>query len=143
MSIKSAILVFFQILVMVYLVVINNPFTNGFGIMIQIVGILIGLWGIFNIRVGNFNIQPEVKSDSLIKSGPYKWIRNPMYSGVLLFYFPIIIHNISYLNSLVFLILVITLFYKIDAEEQFLEDKFGSEYLEYKKITKRLLPFIY
>ena len=93
--------------------------------------------------VGNFNIQPEVKSYSLITAGPYKWIRNPMYMAVILFYVPIVIQNFSLMNVLVFIVLFIAILLKIYSEEQFLEEQFGDKYLKYKRRTKRLILFIY
>lgn len=143
MSIKSVILVFFQIVAMVYLVIWNNPITHGIGLVLQIAGLILGLWGILTIKLGNFNIQPEVKSVELITSGPYRWIRNPMYIAVLLFYIPIITQNFNWLNLLVFILLIVTLLFKINSEEQYLEEQFGTDYLQYKSETKRLIPFLF
>ena len=143
MSNKSVILVILQIITMIYLIIMNNPLVMGIGLLFQIIGIVIGIWGIISIRVGNFNIQPEVKSHTLVKSGPYKWIRNPMYVSVILLYLPIVIKHFSWINSLVFMVLLVTLLFKISSEEQFLEERFGDDYVEYKKETKRLIPFIY
>ena len=143
MSKKSVILVILQIITMVYLIIMNNPLVMGFGIIFQIIGIGFGIWGIIAMHVGNFNIQPEVKSTYLVKSGPYKWIRNPMYLAVILIYLPIVIKNFNWLNSLMFMVLLITLLLKITSEEQFLEVRFGEDYIAYKKETKRLIPFIY
>ena len=143
MSKKSRILVILQIITMIYLIIMNYPITMGIGLALQIIGIAIGIWGILTIRVGNFNIQPEVKSNSLVTKGPYKWVRNPMYTAVILFYLPIVINNFNWINSLVFMVLFITLLLKINSEEQFLKEQFGDVYTEYKKETKRLIPFIY
>ena len=143
MSKKSAILVILQMITMVYLIIFNSPFEEGIGLVFQTLGILIGTWGILTMKVGNFNIQPEVKSLTLIQSGPYKWIRNPMYTSVIMFYLPIVINNIDWINSLVFIVLLITLLLKINSEEQLLEERFGDAYIEYKKESKRLIPFIY
>ena len=143
MSKKSLILVIIQILTMVYLLIFNNPLIFGLGLVFQAIGIFIGIWGILIIGIGNFNIQSEVKSDSLITTGPYKWIRNPMYMAVILVYVPIVIQNFSWINALVFIVLFIAILLKIYFEEQFLEERFGNNYLEYKRKTKSLLPFIY
>lgn len=143
MSKKSGILVILQIITMIYLIIMNNPFVKGIGLVLQIIGIGIGVWGIIAMHIGNFNIQPEVKSAYLVKSGPYRLIRNPMYLAVILFYSPILINNLNYINSLVFAVLLTTLLFKIDSEEQFLEARFGDDYVVYKKETKRLIPFIY
>ena len=143
MSKKSAILVIFQIITMIYLIIFNNPFAINLGLVFQVLGIIIGSWGILTMRIGNFNIQPEIKSEILMKSGPYRWIRNPMYTGVILIYLPIIIYNFSWLNCVVFVVLLVTLLLKMISEEQFLEQRFGVDYLLYKKTTKRLIPFIF
>ena len=143
MSKKSLILVIIQILTMVYLLIFNNPLIFGLGLVFQAIGIFIGIWGILIMGIGNFNIQPEVKSNSLITTGPYKLIRNPMYMAVILVYVPIVIQNFSWINALVFIVLFIAILLKIYFEEQFLEERFGNNYLEYKRKTKSLLPFIY
>lgn len=143
MSKKSVILVILQTITMIYLLFFNSPFETGLGLLFQIMGIVIGIWGILTMRVGNFNIQPEVKSVKLITSGPYKWIRNPMYTAVILFYMPIVIQKLNLVNVLVFVVLITTLLMKIFSEEQFLEERFSEEYLLYKKKSKRLIPFIY
>lgn len=143
MTKKSWILVIFQILAMVFLILVNKPIVDGVGVIIQILGGLVGFWGILAMRIGNFNIQPEVKSETLIQSGPYKWIRNPMYTALILVYLPIILQNFHFVNILVFLFLLIILLIKILSEEQFLEERFGEDYIRYKSITKRLIPFLY
>lgn len=143
MSIKSAILVILQIVSMIYLILLNTPISDGLGLILQITSLVLGIWGIIAMRIGNFNIQPEVKSNSLVKSGPYKWIRNPMYTAVILFYSPIVFQNLNWLNVFVFILLITTLLMKISSEEMFLTERFGEDYTDYKKQTKRLLPFIY
>jgi protein-S-isoprenylcysteine O-methyltransferase Ste14 len=44
----------------------------------------LGLWALSANRPGNFNIRPEPKADGqLVQTGPYRWIRHPMYTAVL------------------------------------------------------------
>ncbi len=143
MSKKSLILVIIQILTMVYLLIFNTPFFIGLGLVFQALGIFSGIWGILTMGIGNFNIQPEVKSNSLITAGPYNWIRNPMYLAVILFYATIVVQNFSWMNGIVFIILLITILLKIYSEEEFLDERFGEEYANYKMKSKRIIPFIY
>lgn len=142
MSNKSTFLVMLQLVTMVLLIVYNNPMILGFGLLFQILGIGIGLWAIFTAKIGNFNIHPEVKSDFLIKKGPYKWIRNPMYLSIILFYFPIVLKQIDWINITTFSTLILVLVIKISMEETFLKIKFGDGYLNYKSKTKRIIPFL-
>ena len=43
------------------------------------------MWTLAHNRIGNFNIRPVPKrGGQLVTSGPYRWIRHPMYTSVLL-----------------------------------------------------------
>ena len=143
MSIKSGILVMLQLSCMLILIATNKVFAYGLGLIFHMLGVLLGIWAILSIGIGNFHIQPEVKSDSLITRGPYKWIRNPMYSSVILFFIPIVFQYLNWLNVVVFIVLVLTLMLKILREEQFLKERFGANYEEYVRSSKRLVPFIF
>src|ERR1700674_1641909 len=48
--------------------------------------IALGVWTLAHNRLGNFNIRPEPKaSGGLVTSGPYRFVRLPMYSALLFF----------------------------------------------------------
>lgn len=142
MSKKSATLVTIQISCMVLLLILDTPIKEGCFLIFQIIGLIIGIWAVYTMKIGNFNIVPEVKSKYLVKNGPYKWVRNPMYTSVLIYYFPLIFNAFKWTKLIVFLILFITLLIKIFNEEKFLAIKF-SEYNLYKSKTKRLIPFVF
>lgn len=111
---------------------------------IQLLGFIIALWGVLVMKLGNFNVQPEVKAIAkMVTRGPYKIIRNPMYTGLLIFFGIAVITNFNYLRLFVFLLLSTSLVLKIFMEETFLEERFGKVYLEYKVNTYRLIPFLF
>lgn len=48
-------------------------------------GLLLGLAAVVANRPGNFNIRPQPRDGAqLVQHGPYRWIRHPMYSAILL-----------------------------------------------------------
>jgi len=48
-------------------------------------GLALGVWALTCNRPGNFNIRPTPRlGGQLVQSGPYRWVRHPMYSAVLL-----------------------------------------------------------
>jgi protein-S-isoprenylcysteine O-methyltransferase Ste14 len=48
-------------------------------------GVVLGLWALSANRPGNFNIRPLPKpGGQLVQAGPYRWIRHPMYTSILL-----------------------------------------------------------
>ncbi len=92
--------------------------------------------------IGN-NISPTSatrKEHKLVTSGPYRWIRHPLYTiGAATFIsFGLIADNwfIALLGILVFIVMAV----RTPREEANLIEKFGDEYREYMKRTGRFLP---
>jgi protein-S-isoprenylcysteine O-methyltransferase Ste14 len=144
MSNKSIILVIIQFLCFAFFLFNRNLIANNIWIIFQITGFIISAWGVLAMKIGNFNIQPEVRSNArFITKGPYKIIRNPMYAGLILFFGASIISSFSSLRLLVFVILILIFLLKIKMEEIFLSKAFGDDFQNHKKRTYRLIPFIY
>jgi len=151
MSNKSRILIYIQFSSFVFFAIAGSLFTRDFWLILQIIGLGLGAWGVLAMRMGNFNIQPEVKTNAVMVSrGPYKIIRNPMYAGLLLFFGVSVFMNFdfnnllySYIRLSIFILLTTVLIMKIYMEETFLTNKFGEGYTEFKEKTYRLIPFVY
>ncbi|RVT48515.1 methyltransferase family protein [Rubrivivax albus] len=48
-------------------------------------GVVLGLWALSANRPGNFNIRPQPRDGAVfVHRGPYRWVRHPMYSALLL-----------------------------------------------------------
>jgi len=79
----------------------------------------------------------------LIKHGLYKHIRHPAYLGSLLLSPGIPLIFSSFYGLFLMLLLVPCFLYRVKIEESMLIEKFGNEYREYMKNTKRLIPYVY
>ena len=144
MSKRSLILVIIQFSSFAYFLFSGRFMAKNFLFVVQIIGFIISLWGILAMKLGNFNIQPEVKVNAhFVSNGPYRIVRNPMYTGLILFFGAAVISNYSAIHFGVFTILVIVLIEKIKMEEKFLSVKFGDIYLKYKEKTYRLIPVLF
>ena len=116
------------------------PNQNLISFIILLVGVLILINPILKFIKSKTTIDPIKfkKVNKLITSGIYKYSRNPMYLGLLMI---VISTSIFYLN--IFSMLTPFLFilwinkFQIKREEDFLTEKFGEEYLSYKKKTRR------
>ena len=79
----------------------------------------------------------------VIDAGPYRLIRHPSYSGLLLTLLGL---GLSFTNWLSLLILMacalIGCGYRIHVEEQALQERLGPPYQEYMRRTKRLIPYV-
>ena len=68
-------------------------------LIIEIAGIMLGIWAIAIMGMTNTNITPLVKQSAiLVTNGPYAFIRHPMYSAVLLTIWPLIFDQYSLLR---------------------------------------------
>jgi len=85
-------------------------------------------------------ILPDHK---LIRHGIYKHIRHPGYLGELLLYFSVPLFFRSLYGFFVMVFLVPFILYRIRMEEQMLTEKFGDEYRDYMKNSKKLIPYVY
>jgi len=106
-------------------------------------GILLG-WS--RITLGKFGSPKIFIQDNhlLIKEGPYKYVRNPMYLADLLLYGGFAIAFGAWFSfAFTLLALLPMLLGRIKIEEKILSEKFGIEYKEWVKSTKRILPFIW
>ena len=112
-----------------------------FGLFISIVGIIISLAALLTLNK-NLSPFPTPKADAeLIQSGIYKYIRHPIYSGILFFTFGYSMYSENTLRLLIFLTLLILFSFKAAYEEKLLQDKY-SNYGDYKKKTGMFLPNI-
>ena len=127
MSIASKLLVFLQVLCLAYLLFYTNFAGKGLLLVAQISGFLLSLWAALVMRPGEFNIQPEVKPNAnFVNTGPYRLIRNPMYTGLIVFFGAGVLQSFELTQSIVFLILTIVLLFKIRFPELNTDKKCNS-----------------
>ncbi len=85
-----------------------------------------------------------VAEHMLIDSGPYRFLRHPSYTGILLQFLAIGIRSANILTlALLVLPMTVAFLYRIRIEEAALAEAFGARYAEYMQKTKRLIPFVY
>ena len=109
----------------------------------MVAGVAFGLYVLAHNRIGNFNIRPEVKAAArLITTGPYRYLRHPMYSALLLFLLAWIVAANGPTKFGLWISLLLVLSVKASYEEQFLRQHF-SEYSDYEARTKRFIPFLW
>jgi protein-S-isoprenylcysteine O-methyltransferase len=114
------------------------------GVALIWAGIAVRVWAIRTL--GNFfNTRVVVRQDQrLITSGPYKYLRNPAYTGVVMTFlgFGVAIGNwLSLITLLVFGCMPFVL--RIAVEDRALAARFGQEYEDYRRNTWSLIPYIW
>lgn len=111
--------------------------------ILLLAGAGVGFAALWANRPGNFNIHPHPHPrGELVRHGPYRWVRHPMYSAVLLFGLACVVpapslETVGYLISLTLVLLG-----KARIEERLMHAKHPS-YAGYAASTKRLFPGLF
>ena len=85
--------------------------------------------------------QPPPKAE-LVRTGPYAWVRNPIYSGLSTLALGYALWTGEGTRAILAAVIFLFLDRKSTAEEKWLSIRF-PEYETYKARTKKMLPFIY
>ncbi len=105
--------------------------------------ITLGAFTLFHNRLGNFNIRPEPKASArLITSGPYRLIRHPMYTALLIAAAAFVVAENIWLKVGLWIALGLILTAKATFEERLMSGKFPA-YSAYRERTKRFAPWLW
>ncbi|MCS6828161.1 MAG: isoprenylcysteine carboxylmethyltransferase family protein [Caldilinea sp.] len=109
----------------------------------EIAALALGGWAVLTMRIRRLSALPDVRKGSrLVREGPYRWIRHPMYAAILLGALALVLDTPTPLRWGVYTVLAVDLLVKLHYEEQLLTAAFPA-YRAYQKTSKRLIPFVY
>ena len=115
------------------------------GLAVLWCGIALRVWSIRTLgRYFTFTVQTST-DQPVITTGPYRVLRHPAYTGLLLALIGIAILTTRNWLSLLVLIpfVVVGLIYRIQVEERALLQDLGDTYRSYTATHKRLIPYIW
>ena len=122
--------------------IVSNPVLQGIGMALFLIGLGLAVWA--RVHLGrNWGAPMSEKVDAeLVTTGPYQYIRNPIYSGITLAAI-----GTAVAVSWYWLVAVALMgAYFVDSatvEEHTMERLFPDAYPAYKRSTKKLIPFIF
>lgn len=110
------------------------------GIALVIIAPALALSALFTMLAGGTNIDPAKPALTIVRGGPFRFTRNPMYLALCLLQIALGF----FLNDWITLLFVIPLFFTLHygvvlREERYLTAKFGQPYLQFKGEVRRWL----
>lgn len=113
-------------------------------LLLLVVGLAIRWTAIFTLGE-SFSTNVAIHATQTVhKTGLFRWVRHPSYSGMLPIFAAIGIAQRNWVSLAIMLVFPpAALLYRIHVEEMALTEAFGKDYVEYSKTTKRLIPGIY
>jgi protein-S-isoprenylcysteine O-methyltransferase Ste14 len=121
---------------------ISDVWLQGIGLAVFALGLALAIWA--RVYIGrNWGMPMSQKADpELVTTGPYRSIRHPIYSGIILAMIGSAIAVSLY--WLVAAALIGAYFtYSAVTEERFMASRFPESYPEYQRSTKMLIPYVF
>jgi len=122
---------------------LTGPWVARRWFVLEFLGGLVLAWAVATMGLRHLRTHPDVAPGApLLTRGPYRWIRHPMYAGVLVGTGALVLERFTWERAVLWLGLLGVLLGKIGLEESLLRARF-AEYDAYCRRTKRLLPFVF
>jgi protein-S-isoprenylcysteine O-methyltransferase Ste14 len=120
---------------------VHSPILGAIGALLFACGIALAVWARLNLG-RNWGMPTSQRVDpELVTSGPYRFVRHPIYSGLLTAMLgTALVDNL--LGLIVVVLLVAYFYYCGTVEERNLTATFPKAYPEYRSRTKMLIPFL-
>jgi protein-S-isoprenylcysteine O-methyltransferase len=119
-----------------------NPVPSSFGVILCAAGMAFLVWARQHLGRNWSQAVTTKVGHELVTSGPYSYVRHPMYAGGFL---ACIGSAIVCGGAFIFLLVTLGAIFlqRVGAEDKLMEQQFPSEYPDYKKRTKALIPFVW
>jgi protein-S-isoprenylcysteine O-methyltransferase Ste14 len=112
------------------------------GAAVTLAGLLFAIWA--RVTIGsNWSRSVTIKQNhELITTGPYHFVRHPIYTGLLTAFAGSAFATTEVRGILAFLLVFLSLGYKLRLEERFMRSQFGETYIDYSRRTAALVPWL-
>jgi protein-S-isoprenylcysteine O-methyltransferase Ste14 len=114
------------------------------GLVIVLLGIALRQWSV--LTLGRFfTVQVQVTSDqTVVDTGPYRWVRHPSYTAIIISFVGIGVALENWLSLLVLIVVpTVGLVVRIRVEERALLAALGEPYREFSATRARLIPNVW
>ena len=118
--------------------VMRYSVSHSLGVGLAVVSVSLGAWAVRAMKAAGTSIRPDRPALTIVRTGPYRFTRNPMYLSLCLLQLALGFVLDGWIALLFTIPLVLILhFGVIRREESYLEAKFGEQYLAFKRKVRR------
>ena len=111
-------------------------------IALQVIAVALLIWARITFGLRSFHPAANPTAGGLVTTGPYHYIRHPIYTAACLFGWAGILVHLSMLGVAFGVLLFLGAAVRMLAEERLVKQRY-PEYLEYSKATKRMIPHVF
>ena len=111
-------------------------------IALQLIAVGLMVWSRVTFGRRSFHAAANPTAGGLVTAGPYRIIRHPIYTAACLFgWAPIVVHW-SLVSVALGILLLLGALVRMICEERLVKQKY-PEYVEYARVTKRMVPYVF
>ena len=111
-------------------------------IALQVIAIALMVWARVTFGRRSFHAAANPTAGGLVTTGPYGIIRHPIYTAACLFVWGSIVVHWSLVSVALGILLLLGALMRMLCEEQLVKQKY-PEYVDYAKVTKRMVPYVF
>jgi protein-S-isoprenylcysteine O-methyltransferase Ste14 len=111
-------------------------------IALQVLAVALMVWARLAFGRRSFHASADPTAGGLVTTGPYRYIRHPIYTAACLFGLGGIVAHWSLLSVSLGVLLFLGGLARMLCEERLVKQSY-PEYVEYSKATKRMIPFVF
>jgi protein-S-isoprenylcysteine O-methyltransferase Ste14 len=120
----------------------HDLWRGGIGLFLFAVGLAFAAWARAHIGRNWGTPMTQKEDPELVTSGPYRLVRHPIYSGILLAGTGTAV-GLTWLWMVAVGLATFYFVYSATVEERYLARRFPDAYPAYKRSTKMLVPFVF
>jgi protein-S-isoprenylcysteine O-methyltransferase Ste14 len=111
-------------------------------VILQVLAVALMVWARVTFGRRSFHASADPTAGGLVMTGPYRYIRHPIYTAACLFGWGAVVAHWSELSAALGVLLIAGAVIRILCEERLLVRSY-PEYIPYRKTTKRMLPYVF
>ncbi len=111
-------------------------------IALQVIAVALMIWARITFGRRSFHAAANATAGGLVTTGPYRFIRHPIYTAACLFGWGAIVVHWSLVSAALGILLLLGALVRMMCEEHLVKQKY-PEYIEYAKVTKRMVPYLF
>lgn len=112
------------------------------GALAALTGLLFAVWARVHIGANWSGIVTIKQGHELVTSGPYAWVRHPIYTGLSMAFVGSALSRDEWRGVVAVVLVVGSFWFKLRFEERWMRQQFGSAYEVYSARVRALVPFV-
>jgi protein-S-isoprenylcysteine O-methyltransferase Ste14 len=107
-----------------------------------VIGLAFAVWARVTLGRNWSGVVTLKEGHELMERGPYRIVRHPIYTGILTMFFATALAQGHFFGFVGALLMFVSFWIKLGDEEKLMLQQFPERYADYRRRTKRIIPFV-